>query len=63
MLQATLADVDWDIFQASSSDASEFTDVAISYVNMLTEQATWNSNFKDILKSETVGGQNNPCCG
>ncbi len=40
MLQAALDDVDWDIFQASSSDASEFTDVAISYVNLLTEQAT-----------------------
>ncbi len=22
-----------------------------------------NSNYKDIFKSETVGGQNNPCCG
>ncbi len=32
--------VDWDMFRASSSDVSEFTDVAISYVNMLTEQAT-----------------------
>ncbi len=40
MLQAALDDVDWDMFRASSSDVSEFTDVAISYVNMLTEQAT-----------------------
>ncbi len=32
--------VDWDMFRASSSDVSEFTDVAISYVNMLSEQAT-----------------------
>ncbi len=23
----------------------------------------WNSNYKDILQSETVGGQNNPWCG
>ncbi len=23
----------------------------------------WNGNYKDILKSETVGGQNNPWCG
>ncbi len=23
----------------------------------------WNSNYKEILQSETVGGQNNPCCG
>ncbi len=23
----------------------------------------WNSNNKEFFKSETVGGQNNPCCG
>ncbi len=40
MLQASLDDVDWDMFRASSSDVSEFTDVALSFVNMLTEQAT-----------------------
>ncbi len=40
MLQAVLDDVDWDMFWTSSSDVSEFMDVAISYVNMLTEQAT-----------------------
>ncbi len=40
MLQAALDDVDWDMFRVSSSDISEFTDVASSYVNMLTEQAT-----------------------
>ncbi len=40
MLQAALEDVDWDMFRVSSSDISEFTDVASSYVNMLTEQAT-----------------------
>ncbi len=40
MLQASLDDVDWDMFQASSSDVSEFTDVALSFVNKLTEQAT-----------------------
>ncbi len=40
MLQATLDDVDWDMFRESSSDVSEFTDVALSFVNMLTEQAT-----------------------
>ncbi len=28
------------MFRASSSDVSEFTDVAVSFVNMLTEQAT-----------------------
>ncbi len=40
ILQAALDDVDWDMFRASSSDISEFTDVALSFVNTLTEQAT-----------------------
>ncbi len=40
MLQASLDDVDWDMFRASSSDVSECTDVALSFVNTLTEQAT-----------------------
>ncbi len=39
-LQAALDDVDWDMFRASSSDVSEFTDVAVSFINTLTEQAT-----------------------
>ncbi len=40
MLQAALHDVNWDMFRASSSDVSEFTDVALSFVNTLTEQET-----------------------
>ncbi len=40
MLQVALDDVDWDMFRASSSDISEFTDVALSFVNTLTEQVT-----------------------
>ncbi len=40
MLQAALDDVDWDMFRACSSDVSEFTDVASSFVNTLSEQAT-----------------------
>ncbi len=40
MLQASLDDVDWDMFRASSSDFSEFTDVTVSFINTLTEQAT-----------------------
>ncbi len=40
MLQAALDGVDWDMFRASSSDVSEFTNVALSFVNTLTEQAT-----------------------
>ncbi|GAA6081490.1 uncharacterized protein LOC107695764, partial [Tachysurus ichikawai] len=40
MLQVALDDVDWDKFRASSSDVSEFTDVALSFVNTLAEHAT-----------------------
>ncbi len=40
MLQASLDDVDWDMFRVSSSDVSKFTDVALSFINTLTEQAT-----------------------
>ncbi len=40
MLQEALDDIDWDMFRASSSDVSEFMDVALSFVNTLTEQAT-----------------------
>ncbi len=40
MLQAALDDVDWDMFRVNSSDISEFTDVALSFVNTLNEQAT-----------------------
>ncbi len=39
MLQAALDDVDWDMLRVSSSDVSKFTDVALSFVNTLTEQA------------------------
>ncbi len=40
MLQAALDDVGWDMFRTSSSNVSEFMDVALSFVNTLTEQAT-----------------------
>ncbi len=40
MLQASLDDVDWDMFRASSANVSEFTDVAVSFINTLTDQAT-----------------------
>ncbi len=40
MLQVALDNVDWDMFRASSSDVRKFTDVALSFVNTLTEQAT-----------------------
>ncbi len=39
-LQVALDDVDWDMFRVRSSDVSEFTEVALSFVNTLTEQAT-----------------------
>ncbi len=40
MLQASLDDVDWDMFRASSADISEVKDVAVSFINTLTDQAT-----------------------
>ncbi len=40
MLQVALDDVDWNMFRAISSEVSKFMDVAISYVNMLSEQAS-----------------------
>ncbi len=40
MLQTALADIDWDMFRDSSSDVSEFKDVALSLVNTLTDQTT-----------------------
>ncbi len=45
-LQASLDDVDWEMFRASSSDVSEFTEVALSFVNTLTEQATETVTIK-----------------
>ncbi len=45
-LQASLDDVDWDMFRASSADVSEFTEVALSFVNTLTEQATETVTIK-----------------
>ncbi len=45
-LQASLDDVDWDMFWASSSDVSESTEVALSFVNTLTEQATETVTIK-----------------
>ncbi len=59
MLQAPLDDVDWDMFWASSSDVSEFTDVAVSFVNTLTEASYRINNCKDLPNQETVGGQKN----
>ncbi len=57
MLQCSmlpLDDVDWDRFRASSSDVSEFTEVALSFVNTLTEQAT------ETVKIRTFSNQK-PC--
>ncbi len=48
MLQSALDDVDWDMFRASSSDVSEFTEVAVSFVNTLTKQATETITVKSF---------------
>ncbi len=53
MLQAVLDDIDWDMFQASSSDISEFTDVALSFVNTLTEQATETVTIRTFSNQKT----------
>jgi len=34
---SALSDVDWDMFLSSSSDVSEFTDVATSFIGMLED--------------------------
>ncbi len=53
MLQAALDDVDWDMSRASSSDVSEFTDVALSFVNTLTEQATETITIRTFSNQKT----------
>ncbi len=52
MLQGALDDVDWDMFRVSSSDVSEFTDVALSLVNTLTEQATEIVTIRTFLNQK-----------
>ncbi len=46
--------------RASSSDVSEFTDVALSFINTLTEQATETVTIRTFSNQKTVGGQINP---
>ncbi len=45
-------DVDWDMLRASSSDVSEFTEVALSFVNTLTEQATETEKIRTFLNQK-----------
>ncbi len=52
MLQVALHDVDWDMSWVSSFDVSGFTDVAISYVNILTEQATETVTIRTFLNQK-----------
>ncbi len=63
MLQAALDDVDWDMFRASSSAVSEFTDVAVSFVNTLTEQATETITVRTFPNQKPWVDRNNPWCG
>ncbi len=53
MLQAVFDDVNWDMFRASSSDVSEFTDVAVSFVNTLPEQATETITVRTFPNQKT----------
>ncbi len=52
-LQAALDDVDWEMFRTSSSDVSEFTEVALSFVNMITEQATETVTIRTFSNQKT----------
>ncbi len=52
MLQGALDDIDWDMFRVSSSDVSEFTDVALSFVNTLTGQATEIVTIRTFLNQK-----------
>ncbi len=55
MLQASLDDVDWNMFRASSSDVSEFTDVALSFVNTFTNQKPWvDRSIRDAVNHRTA---------
>ncbi len=54
MLQAALNDFDCDMFQASSSDVSEFTDVVFSFVNTLMEQATETVTIRTLSNQKLL---------
>ncbi len=54
MLQASLDNVDWDMFRASSADVSEFTDVALSFINTLTDQATETVTIRTFSETVTI---------
>ncbi|KAG5263395.1 hypothetical protein AALO_G00264390, partial [Alosa alosa] len=36
-LQDALSNVDWEMFKTNSADINEFTEVSLSYINMLTD--------------------------
>ncbi len=62
ILQAAFDDVDWDMFRASSSDVSEFTDVALSFVNTLTEQATETVTIRTFSNQKPWVDRTESCC-
>ncbi len=62
ILQAAFDDVDWDMFRASSSDVSEFTDVALSFVNTLTEQATETVTIRTFSNQKPWVDSTESCC-
>ncbi len=63
MLLAALDDVDWGMFWVSSSDVSEFTDVALSFVNTLTEQATETVTIRKFSNQKLWVDTAHLCCG
>ncbi len=57
MLQASLDNVDWDMFRASSADVSEFTDVATETVTIRTfsNQKPWvDRSIRDAVNHRTA---------
>ncbi len=63
MLQAALDDIDWEMFPGEFIWHQRVHGCSIKLCQHANRASYWNSNYKDILKSETVGEQNNPCCG
>ncbi len=57
MLQASLDNVDWDMFRASSADVSEFMDVATETVTIRTfsNQKPWvDRSIRDAVNHRTA---------
>jgi len=54
VLQDVLDDVDWDMFRSSSTEISEFVDVAVSFVGTLVEELTQTITIKTFLNHGSI---------